>query len=157
MMLMINITATLRMYTLKRYQLWIPIVIILTVTLSASILKTKQPIPTSFDKQFSGTGLVETIENTGTRCTVNVALYDWLNLGKDYPLLEIPSRNDRFSIIAQGDTCNAITVAAASTNGHIAFSAGNKKNKWYFTEQPIAGSGCGGLALDWKPEPQKLN
>jgi len=141
-------------------KIWIPLVILmatLTALTTASMLKKNQDLPTSFDKQFSGTGLVEKIKQSGTNCTIKVALYDWLNLGKDYPLLEIPSRNDRFTITAQGDDCNAVTVAAASTNGHIAFSAGHAKNNWYFTEQPISGSGCGGLALDWKPSPEIQN
>ena len=139
---------------MKQTQLWIFLALMLVATVSLNLLKQSRAYPSSFEKNFAGTGLVEDIQSSGSRCTLKVAIYDWLNLSKGFPLTEIPSRNDRFWIVGENDLCSAALVASTSANGQIAFSAGSVKDKWYFTENPNAGAGCGGFSVNWQPEPE---
>ena len=142
---------------MKAAQLWLFLAIMLGGTVAFNVVQQSRAYPTDFEKSFAGTGLVEDIQQSGSRCTIKVALYDWLNLSQNYPLTEIPSRNDRFVIQGENELCNAALVASTAANGHIAFSAGNAKNNWYFKEKPIAGAGCGGYAISWQPEPEVQN
>ena len=139
---------------MKQTQLWVFLILMLSTTVAINFVQQSRAFPSSFEKNFAGTGVVEDIQSHGSRCTLKVALYDWLNLSKGFPLTEIPSRNDRFLIVGENDLCNAAMVASTTANGHIAFSAGSVKNKWYLTENPIAGAGCGGLAINWQPDPE---
>lgn len=110
--------------------------------------------PEQFDLSFSGTGLVEAIETPKKgRCIVQVALYDWINLSQGFALSEIPQQNQRYYLRGEGETCQALTVAMASTNNHIGFEAGLSTDSWYFTETPMPALGCGGLEIDWTPPP----
>ncbi len=141
---------------MKTNQIWIFLVIMLSLTLIANIIQSARAFPEDFEQSFAGTGLVEKVDTDGNRCEVKLALYDWLNLSNNYPKTAIPSRNDRFLVVGEEAACNAITVAQASTGNHLAFNIGLHKGKWYFSEAPLPGTGCGGLSLDWKPEPEVL-
>ena len=108
----------------------------------------------NFDLSFVGTGLVEAIETPKKgRCVVQIALYDWINISRGFELSEIPQQNERYYLHGEGETCQALTVAMASTNNHIGFEAGLGGNTWYFAETPAPAVGCGGLEIDWTPPP----
>ena len=111
-------------------------------------------VPDSFEVDFSGTGLVEDSSFTADGCEIKVALYDWINLSAGFELAEIPQQNQRFVLRGEGEVCNALTVATTDTKGHISFEAGRAKDNWYFLAAPEAGVSCGGLAIDWEPEPE---
>jgi hypothetical protein len=110
--------------------------------------------PTTFDLTFSATGLVETVEYKAETCVVKVAVYDWINLSQGFELSDIPSRSDRYYLHGEGEACHALTVAMASTEQHIGFQAGRSGKHWYFTTNPTSAVGCGGMKLDWKPDPE---
>ena len=110
--------------------------------------------PTSFDLTFSATGLVENVAYERDSCKVKVAIYDWINLSQGFELSDIPSRSDRYLLHGQGETCDALTVAMVSTEQHIGFQAGRSGKDWYFVTNPNAAVGCGGMKLDWVPEPE---
>ena len=113
-----------------------------------------QATPEAFDLRFSATGLVEDISfERGGRCTVQIAVYDWLTLSQGFPLEAIPQQDDRYRLRAEGATCQAVEVAMATTDNHIGFETGRAGNSWYFTQLPVAALGCGGLELDWTPAP----
>lgn len=110
--------------------------------------------PESFDLSFAGTGLVEAIESPRKgKCIVQVALYDWITISQGFELSEIPQQNERYYLRGEGETCQALTVAMASTNNHIGFEAGLAGDSWYFAETPAPAVGCGGLEIDWTPPP----
>jgi hypothetical protein len=110
--------------------------------------------PNAFDVHFSATGLVENVTYEGKTCTVKVAIYDWINLSQGFTLSEIPSRSDRYYLRGQGEACQALTVAMASTEQHIGFQAGRSGKHWYFMKNPTSAVGCGGMKLEWVPEPE---
>ncbi len=111
-------------------------------------------MPTAFDLTFSATGLVENVDYKKETCTVKIAVYDWINLSQGFELSEIPSRSDRYFLRGQGETCNALTVAMATTEQHINFQVGRSGKDWYFVANPIAAVGCGGMKMDWTPDPE---
>lgn len=139
---------------MKQRQIWIFLGLMLGLTLITNLARQVWGYPETFDYSFSGTGVIESLEPTGSRCQVKLALYDWLNLSADFPRQTIPARNDRFLVTANKDACNAIQVARTATGKHIAFEIGQTKNTWFFSTLPSPGSGCGGLELDWQPEPE---
>ena len=103
---------------------------------------------------FSATGLVEDIDSrAGGRCTVQIALYDWVNLSPGFPIGEIPAESDRYMLHGTGEVCQAVSVAMASTSGHIGFRATRASRKWHFVDRPTPALGCGGLTIDWTPRP----
>jgi hypothetical protein len=110
--------------------------------------------PRAFDVHFSATGLVENVAYEGKTCTVKIAVYDWINLSQGFGLSEIPSRSDRYYLRGQGEACQALTVAMASTEQHIGFQAGRSDENWYFMKNPTSAVGCGGMKLEWVPEPE---
>lgn len=110
-------------------------------------------VPETFELDFSGSGLVEDRVFSESGCEVTVALYSWLSLSPGFELSEIPQRNDRYVLRGQPEACNALAVATTSTEGHISFEAGRAEGKWYFAAAPQPGVGCGGLEIDWTPEP----
>lgn len=112
------------------------------------------PFPTTFDLTFSATGLVENVDYSKNTCTVKVAIYDWINLSQGFELSDIPSRSDRYFLHGQGEACDALTVAMASTEQHIGFQVGRSGKDWYFITNPNAAVGCGGMKIDWIPEPE---
>jgi hypothetical protein len=111
--------------------------------------------PETFELQFSATGLVEDVAYQGDTCTVKVAIYDWVNLSQGFELSEIPGRSDRYFVRGQGESCQALTVAMAATEQHIGFQAGRAGKTWYFVQNPISAVGCGGMKIEWTPEPEK--
>lgn len=139
---------------MKTKQLWIFLSLMLGATLLSNAVQQVWGYPEQFAYGFSGTGVVETLEHKGSRCLAKIALYDWLNLSSSFPQEKLPGRNSRFYVTGNQEACNAISVASASTGKHLAFDIGLTKNKWYFSSAPMAGSGCGGLELDWQPEPE---
>jgi hypothetical protein len=114
----------------------------------------KPDAPTTFDLTFSATGLVEQVEVTGKGCTVKVAVYDWINLSQGFELSEIPGRSDRYYLHGVGEACQALTVAMASTEQHIGFEVGRSGKNWYFTSNPAAAAACGGMKINWLPDPE---
>lgn len=112
------------------------------------------PFPTTFDLTFSATGLVENVEYKKERCLVKVAVYDWVNLSQGFELAEIPGRSDRYYLHGQGEACQALTVAMASTKQHIGFQVGRSGKDWYFVANPTSAVGCGGMKIDWVPDPE---
>jgi hypothetical protein len=134
---------------------------ILTCTLFAGVALAAWRIwpapsfPTTFDLTFSATGLVENIEFKKASCLVKVAVYDWVNLSQGFELSEIPERSDRYYLRGQGESCQALTVAMAATSQHISFQAGRSGKEWYFTENPSAAVGCGGMKMEWVPDPER--
>lgn len=139
---------------MKQRQIWIFLSLMLGLTLLSNLFQQVWGYPEHFDYSFSGTAVVETLEPQGSGCQVSLALYEWLNLSADFPRQSIPAQNDRFLVKANKEACNAIQVASASTGKHIAFEIGQAKKSWYFSSLPLPGSGCGGLFLDWQPEPE---
>lgn len=111
--------------------------------------------PTEFELHFAATGLVEDVDYQGDTCTVKVAIYDWINLSQGFELSEIPNRSDRYYLRGQGESCQALTVAMAATEQHIGFQAGRSGKGWYLLQNPTSAVGCGGMKLDWVPEPEK--
>jgi hypothetical protein len=118
-------------------------------------VEAKPVFPTSFDLQFAATGLVEKVDYKADTCVVKVAVYDWVNLSPGFQLSEIPRRSDRYYLHGQGETCQAVTVAMAATEQHIGFQAGRSEKDWYFVANPISAAGCGGMKIEWVPEPEK--
>jgi hypothetical protein len=112
------------------------------------------PFPTNFDLTFSATGLVEKVDYKKETCVVKVAVYDWINLSQGFELSEIPGRSDRYYLHGQGEACQALTVAMASTEQHIGFQAGRSGKSWYFVASPTSAVACGGMKVDWKPDPE---
>jgi hypothetical protein len=112
------------------------------------------PFPSDFNLAFSATGLVENVEYKKDTCIVKVAVYDWINLSQGFELSEIPKRSDRYYLHGQGEACQALTVAMASTEQHIGFQAGRSGKDWYFTENPTSAVACGGMKIDWVPDPE---
>ncbi len=112
------------------------------------------PFPTAFERQFSATGLVENVVYKKDTCTVKVAVYDWINLSEGFELAEIPQRSDRYSLQGQGEACQALTVAMAATSQHIGFQAGRSGENWYLAASPIAATACGGMKIEWLPDPE---
>jgi hypothetical protein len=112
------------------------------------------PFPTTFDLTFSATGLVENVDYKNKTCTVKVAIYDWINLSQGFELSEIPNRSDRYLLTGQGEACQALTVAMASTEQHIGFQAGRAGREWYFVASPTSAVACGGMKLEWTPDPE---
>jgi hypothetical protein len=110
--------------------------------------------PTSFDLTFSATGLVEKVDYQKNDCIVKVAIYDWVNLSQGFELSEIPSRSDRYYLHGQGEACQALTVAMAATSQHIGFQVGRSGKDWYFVANPTSAVGCGGMKMDWMPDPE---
>jgi hypothetical protein len=110
--------------------------------------------PEQFELKFTATGLVENVSSRGDTCTVKVAVYDWINLSQGFRLSEIPSRSERYYVRGQGETCQALTVAMASTEQHIGFEAGRSGKTWYFTKNPTSAVGCGGMKIHWLPDPE---
>jgi hypothetical protein len=131
--------------------------IITLVAVSFFVWKAKahSAFPTSFDLEFAATGLVEDVRYKADTCTVKVAVYDWINLSPGFALSEIPSRSDRYYLRGQGETCQALTVAMAATEQHIGFQVGRAEKNWYFLANPSAAENCGGMKLEWVPEPEK--
>jgi hypothetical protein len=120
-----------------------------------ALWQTRTPaFPTTFDLTFSATGLVEQVDFKKETCTVKVAVYDWINLSQGFELAEIPSRSDRYYLHGQGEACQALTVAMAATSQHIGFQVGRSKDKWYFVANPTSAVGCGGMKIEWKPDPE---
>jgi hypothetical protein len=111
--------------------------------------------PTTFELHFAATGLVEDVIYQDDTCTVKVAVYDWINLSQGFEISEIPSRSDRYYLRGQGEKCNALTVAMASAEQHIGFQAGRVGKTWYLMQNPTSAVGCGGMKLEWVPEPEK--
>jgi hypothetical protein len=111
--------------------------------------------PTSFELEFAATGLVEDVTYKADTCTVKVAVYDWINLSPGFEIAEIPSRSDRYYLRGQGEVCQALTVAMAATEQHIGFQVGRAEKDWYFLANPIAAENCGGMKIEWTPDPEK--
>ena len=114
----------------------------------------ERPFPTSFELNFTATGLVEevTYQDEG-RCTVQVAAYDWISLSQGFEWGEIPQQDEQYYLQGEGEACQALNVAIAATQNHIGFKAGRSADSWYLVEPPKPATGCGGLAIDWAPEP----
>ncbi len=112
------------------------------------------PFPTTFDLTFSATGLVEKVDYDKETCVVKVAIYDWINLSQGFELSEIPSRSERYFLRGRGEACQALTVAMAATSQHIGFQVGRAKQDWYFVTNPTSAVGCGGMKIDWLPDPE---
>jgi hypothetical protein len=110
--------------------------------------------PQAFDLQFAATGLVEDVAYQGDTCRVKIAIYDWINLSQGFEFSEIPSRSDRYYLRGQGEKCQALIVAMAATEQHIGFQAGRAGKAWYLIQNPTSAVGCGGMKLDWVPEPE---
>jgi hypothetical protein len=140
---------------MKYFQFGLVLSIIVAGPAAVYIFQHNSAIPTTFDKTFSATGLVEKMHWEGSRCKVKVALYQWTNLSNGFVIATIPKQNDRFLITAKGDICNAVSVAKTGSGNHIAFTVGETKGKWYFVDSPLAAASCGGLAINWQPEPEK--
>jgi hypothetical protein len=102
---------------------------------------------------FSATGYVESLTQRGQTCELRVAIYDWVSLSPDFPVTDVPQQNDRYILRARGDTCTAATVATASAEGHILFSAARRGRNWQFAAPPTAAVACGGLESAWVPGP----
>jgi hypothetical protein len=111
--------------------------------------------PTSFELEFAATGLVEDVKYKADTCTVKVAVYDWINLSPGFELSEIPARSDRYYLRGQGETCQALTVAMAATEQHIGFHVGRSEKNWYFLANPTAAENCGGMKIEWVPDPEQ--
>lgn len=139
-------------------RIYVSAALVLTIALGLGIYgwsSQKGPsMPKSFDLSFAGTGLVENVDaSKNGSCVVQVALYDWLNLSQGFDLAEIPQQNERYYLHGEGATCQALTIAMASTNNHIGFEAGLGGDTWYFADTPAPALGCGGLEIDWTPPP----
>ena len=109
--------------------------------------------PNTFELDFTATGLVEQVTFEEERCTVQVAVYDWISLSQGFELGEIPQQDERYYLQGEGAACQAVNVAMAATQNHIGFKAGRSGNEWYLLEPPTPAAGCGGLAIDWTPKP----
>ena len=110
--------------------------------------------PASVERQFTAFGFVENIDyRRNGLCTIRVAIYDWVNLSKGFDIAEIPRRNQRYDLHGEGDACQAVNVAMATTNNHIAFRTGLMAGRWQLLERPTPALGCGGLEFDWVPDP----
>jgi hypothetical protein len=111
-------------------------------------------VPTSFDLDFRAFGYVEGVEEVRGGCRIEVAVYEWVNLSPGFDLADIPRQNDRYRLTGDRDSCQALTVAMAATGQHIGFEAGRARGRWFLSDRPFAAYGCGGLEIDWAPEPQ---
>jgi hypothetical protein len=112
--------------------------------------------PTSFDLEFAATGLVEDVKYKADTCTAKVAVYDWINLSPGFEIADIPSRSDRYYLRGQGESCQALTVAMATTEQHIGFEVGRSEKDWYFLANPTAAENCGGMKIEWVPDPEQI-
>jgi hypothetical protein len=102
---------------------------------------------------FSATGLAEEFQYKDGKCKTQIAIYDWLSISEGFPLADMPSRNMRYRFAAEGYTCVALELAIAMGQGHIGFEAIRLEGKWQFANTPVAAASCGGLRMDWTPEP----
>jgi hypothetical protein len=120
-----------------------------------ALWQTRTPtFPMAFDLTFTATGLVEKVDFTKETCIVKVAVYDWINLSQGFALADIPNRSERYYLHGQGEACQALTVAMASTEQHIGFQVGRSGKDWYFVANPTSAVGCGGMKIDWVPDPE---
>jgi hypothetical protein len=110
--------------------------------------------PTRYQLTFSANGVVEKVEYNRDQCTIKVAIYEWINLGGDYKIADIPKQSDRYIIQGSGEPCQALPIAMTATNQHISFEAGYAKKQWTFIKNPSAALSCGGLSTNWKPKPE---
>lgn len=109
-------------------------------------------IPDDFELDFRAFGYVEAVRDTRGGCEVDLAIFEWVNLSPGFDIAEIPRQNDRYTLIGERDSCQALTVAMAATGQHISFGAGRSRGRWYFLDRPSAAYGCGGLEIDWTPD-----
>ncbi len=123
-------------------------------TVGIGLFQNSPGVPESFEIDFRGFGYVEKIAEQRDGCRVQLAIYEWINLSPGFEIHEIPRQNDRFTLTGNVDSCQALTVAMAATGQHISFSAGRSGARWFFTGRPEAAYGCGGLGVEWVPEPQ---
>jgi hypothetical protein len=100
---------------------------------------------------FYATGLLENIAPEADGCVLHVAVYEWRSLSAGFRLEHIPQQNDRYTLAASADVCNAARIATEGASGHVAFQARSMAGLWQITERPTPAVGCGGLATDWRP------
>jgi hypothetical protein len=142
-------------YSMVRILSVLTVITLMTVGFFVWKAKTNPAFPTSFDLQFAATGLVEKVDYKADTCTVKIAVYDWINLSPGFELSEIPNRSDRYYLRGQGEACQALTVALATTEQHIGFQVGRSGKDWYFVDNPSSAAGCGGMKIDWVPESEE--
>lgn len=138
--------------------------LLVTLVLAAALVATaafawqggfaKSPVPASFERQFTATGLVEAVSpgKKGT-CNVRVAVYDWISISQGFAIGEVPQESDRYDVMGNGEACQSLTMSMASSSDHISFTIGQAAQSWYFTVPPTPALGCGGLEIDWTPTP----
>jgi hypothetical protein len=103
---------------------------------------------------FSANGVVEEADFKNNKCSIKVAIYEWINLEGDFNIADIPQRSDRYTIHGSGEACQALPVAMSATNQHISFEIGYINRKWQLVKNPTAALGCGGLNMNWTPDPE---
>ena len=112
--------------------------------------------PEWFNLSFTGVGVVEAIGyGADGSCAARIALYDWVSLGQNVTIKDIPQRDDRYLLYGEGEACRALNVAMAAAQNHIEFRAGRSQRRWYFADKPTAAIGCCGLETAWVPTPYK--
>ncbi len=103
---------------------------------------------------FAANGVVEQADFKQDTCIVKIAIYEWTNLSQGFELKDIPMRSDRYVVHGSGQTCQALPIAMSGANQHISFEVSSNKNQWSFITNPSAALGCGGLQMNWKPDPE---
>ena len=110
--------------------------------------------PASYERTFTANGVVEKADYKNNQCTIKVAIYDWINLDGDFKIADIPERSDRYIVHGSGESCQALPIAMSATNQHIAFEVGYSKRQWFFMSNPKAALSCGGVKMNWLPDPE---
>lgn len=139
----------------------VPVLVVLAVALVATAalaapraLRALGGVPTDFAYDVVASGAVESVRPlAGPRggCEVRIAVWDWINISRGFPRGEIPRTDDRFRLRGDARSCDALTLAMASTDDHVSFRAGKARGRWYLAQPPTAAVGCGGLASGWSP------
>ncbi len=120
----------------------------------AAILIWQAAKPKPQQLTFAANGVVEQADFKQDTCTVKIAIYEWTNISQGFELKDIPMQSDRYIVYGTGQSCQALPIAMSGANQHIRFEVGSSKNTWSFITNPSAAIGCGGLQMNWKPDPE---
>jgi hypothetical protein len=118
------------------------------------IWKSRVAQPTPYERTFTANGVVEQADFKDGQCIIKVAIYDWVNLSEGFKLADIPERSDRYIVHGSGESCQALPIAMSATNQHISFEVGYSRNQWSFINNPKAALSCGGVKMNWLPDPE---
>lgn len=129
-------------------------VLALVLLSTALCLLWQRLTPKAQTLSFAANGIVEQTEFKQNTCKVKIAIYEWTYLSEGFLLKDIPKPSDRYIVHGHKQNCQALPVAMSGANQHISFEVKGNKHKWVFVSNPQAALNCGGLSINWTPEPE---